>query len=85
MELTRPTHYLRTNRTAIIKHISTFSSQAERGLQQWLCQSVSPLKRGRACTHILGHLDEGEGILCGLCWQHTGAEGRWQGTQAGRW
>lgn len=36
-------------------------------------------------THILGHLDEGEGILCGLGRQHPRAEGRWQGTQTGGW
>lgn len=34
-------------------------------------------------THVLGHLDEGKGILCGLSRQHTSAEGRWQGPQAG--
>lgn len=34
-------------------------------------------------THVLGHLDEGEGILRGLSGQHTGAEGRWQRPQAG--
>ena len=36
-------------------------------------------------THILGHLDEGKGILCGLSWQHAGAEGRRQGAQASGW
>lgn len=54
------------------------------GLQQ--CLSVmaqSPLGKERVETHVLGHLDEGEGILRGLSWQHASAEGRWQGAQAG--
>lgn len=36
-----------------------------------------PSEEDSVCTHILGHLDEGEGILCGLSWQYTRAEGRW--------
>lgn len=36
-------------------------------------------------TYVLGNLDEGEGVLCGLSWQHAGAEGRWQSAQAGGW
>lgn len=48
------------------------------------CHWTVPFGRKEgASTHILGHLDEGEGILRGLSWQHTSAEGRWQGTQAG--
>lgn len=33
------------------------------------------------CTYVLWDLDEGEDILCGLCWQGPGAEGRGDGGQ----
>lgn len=37
----------------------------------------------RLCTYVLWHLDEAEGILCSLCWQVPGAEGRGHGSQTG--
>lgn len=39
--------------------------------------------RARPCTYVLWDLDEGEGILGGLCWQVPGAEGRGDGSQTG--
>lgn len=39
--------------------------------------------RVRPCTYVLWDLDEAEGILCGLCWQGPGAEGRGYGSQTG--
>lgn len=39
--------------------------------------------RARLFTYVLGDLDEGEGILGGLCWQGPGAEGRGDGGQTG--
>lgn len=60
--------------------VSIFSHQPVRAAGVAECHWTVPFD---ASTHILGHLDEGEGVLRGLRWQHASAEGRWQDTQAG--
>lgn len=67
---------------------SNFQKLAERGTEE-ADNSANFGARGcrdmsaHLCTYVLWDLDEGEGVLRGLCWQGPGAEGGRHGSQTG--